>query len=601
MYETMAKKVHRFKAAIVLSADFLLLSALVSMLGWIGNGISPWIFILPIASIFVFYFFKVYQVIWRFFGWHDLVRLWGSNFYVVLGVSIFVADIEWKFAVIYYLLSSSVLTSMRIFNRSWAESALVAPVENKLRTIIIGAGEAGEQILRSINKSKTIVYNITGFVDDDRLKIGARIHGVRVLGAIDQLAEVVKSGDIKVVLIAIPSAKKVQIERILLNLSNLDVIVKTLPSVDQIVDGKVSHHQFKDFSPEDFLGRDVVDLDRGNLLNALQGKKVFVTGAGGSIGSQLCIEICSFSPQAIFLFESNEFNLYSIVNKLSEQFPDLPLYPFIGDVRDFERLTEAMSLSQPDIVYHAAAYKHVPLMEGNSVEAITTNVFGTKNVLLAATRLRVERFVLISTDKAVNPTNVMGATKRVAELVCSVHQEISTTKIMAVRFGNVLGSSGSVIPRFVEQISKGGPVTVTHPEVTRYFMSIPEACQLVLQASVLGKGGEVFVLDMGDPVKIADLAKKMIRFSGKEGEIEIVYTGLRPGEKLYEELLCGAEETLETTHPKIKVAKLTAIDDFQKKKIMELSDSVFDRRLDGKIFLRQIIPTEYEEVFLNEK
>ncbi|EQC52713.1 UDP-N-acetylglucosamine 4,6-dehydratase family protein [Bacteriovorax sp. DB6_IX] len=338
------------------------------------------------------------------------------------------------------------------------------------------------------------------------------------------------------------------------------------------------------------LGRDKVVLENQQIEGLIKHKRVLITGAGGSIGSQLCFEILKYSPAHLILFEQSEYNLYEIEKKLNSKFQDSTFTPFLGDIRDSSSLEEAFSKFKPHIVLHAAAYKHVPLIEKNSIQAINTNIIGTDNVLSTSKSFDVETFVLISTDKAVNPTNIMGASKRCAELICSYFENISDMKVMAVRFGNVLGSSGSVVPLFKEQIAKGGPITVTHPEITRYFMSIPEACQLVLQAASMGKGGEVFVLDMGSPVKILDLAKEMIQLSNHTlDDIDIEFVGLRPGEKLYEELLSDSDQTIPTNHEKIRIAKLQNSCD---KKYEEIKTLIQNKSEHNKIIkgLKKIVP-----------
>ena len=351
------------------------------------------------------------------------------------------------------------------------------------------------------------------------------------------------------------------------------LLTNTVPSLSQVLHGKVSPHQIKDIEPEDLLGRDSVNLDEGSTREIFTDKVILVTGAGGSIGSELCFQIAKFSPKKLILFEQTELFLYEIDRKLKSLFPQTSIAAMIGDVRDIETVELAISTYTPSVIFHAAAYKHVPLMEDNPGEAVVTNLIGTNNIASMAAKYSVPRFVLVSTDKAVNPTNVMGATKRAAEIACQIiSEDSSSTKFMVVRFGNVLGSSGSVIPLFKQQISNGGPITVTHKDITRYFMSIPEACQLVMYAGALGCGGELYVLDMGEPVKIVDLAGDMIRLSGfKPGiDIKIEYTGLRKGEKMYEELLSDKENTLETVHPKIRVANRTKSDEVSRHKMTNL-------------------------------
>ena len=391
---------------------------------------------------------------------------------------------------------------------------------------------------------------------------GRELNGIKVLGALDELPQWARRLEVTQAIIAMPSGSHTVRKRAIDLCNQAGLKVLTVPSFDDLLSGRVGISQLRAVELDDLLGRDPVSLDAAGLHELITGKVVMVTGAGGSIGSELCRQIANFNPGSLMLFEQSEFALYVIEQELKATRPELRCEFLIGDVRDSARLDEVMEKHRPAVVFHAAAYKHVPLMEqGNAWQAVRNNVLGTCCVAKAAQRHGVSRFVLISTDKAVNPTNVMGASKRLAEMVCQGLQQAEGTRFVMVRFGNVLGSTGSVIPKFREQIARGGPVTVTHPEITRYFMSIPEAAQLVLQAGLMGKGGEIFVLDMGEPVKIVDLAKELIRLSGmSEDEIAIAFTGLRPGEKLYEELLADNEHTLPTPHPKLRIARARAVE-----------------------------------------
>jgi FlaA1/EpsC-like NDP-sugar epimerase len=388
------------------------------------------------------------------------------------------------------------------------------------------------------------------------------LNGIRVLGKLDTLPEWVKRFSVSQVIIAMPSSSHQQRKRAIQLCNAAKVKALTVPSFDDLISGKVSVSELRAVELDDLLGRDPVVLDDAGLHGLMQGKSVMVTGAGGSIGSEMCRQIARYMPAELLLFESGEFALYTIEQELKLIFPELNIICLIGDVRDAARVGEVMQLYRPGVLFHAAAYKHVPLMEQhNAWQAIRNNVLGTWTVARAAQQNGVDKFVMISTDKAINPTNVMGASKRLAEMVCQALQPSGATRFVMVRFGNVLGSTGSVVPAFRAQIARGGPITVTHPEITRYFMSIPEAAQLVLQAGLMGHGGEIFVLEMGEPVKIVDLARDMIRLSGyTEEEIKIEFTGLRPGEKLYEELLADSEHTLPTPHPKLRIAQARQAD-----------------------------------------
>jgi FlaA1/EpsC-like NDP-sugar epimerase len=424
------------------------------------------------------------------------------------------------------------------------------------RALVVGAGEAARLLLAGIHHQG---WTVAGLLDDDATKHGARISGVPVMGAIDTLHAAAERSQATHVIIALPSARAAERRRVFDIAAATGLPVLTVPSIEEIRAGQQAT-RLRDIEPDDLLGREPVVLDEAGIDAVLHGKTVLITGAGGSIGSELCRQVARFAPARLVLYELNEFNLYTIEQELGQSHPQLPLVRLIGDVKDLEHLRATMAKHRPQVIFHAAAYKHVPLMEedDNAWQCLRNNVLGTYHAALAAAEHGAERFVLISTDKAVNPTNVMGATKRAAEMVISaLAAEHPNTRYMAVRFGNVLGSSGSVIPKFKEQIANGGPVTVTHPDIIRYFMTIPEASRLVLQAAAIGESGQVLVLDMGEPVKIVDLARQLIRLSGHSpDEIAIEFSGLRPGEKLYEELLADADETLATPIARLRVAML---------------------------------------------
>jgi len=422
------------------------------------------------------------------------------------------------------------------------------------RVLIVGAGAAGQMIAREIAENFSLGMEQVGFVDDDRQKIGTRIHGVKVLGGHEQIADICGKYDVDEIIIAIPSARPSVVRHIVEHCREVSATFRILPGIGDLIDGKVSVGALRKVDLEDLLGRDPVALDTELLHRHITGRTVMVTGAAGSIGSELCRQIARLSPGRLVLFEIAESPLFYFEMEMREKFPAVDLFPVIGDVRDRGRVEEIVRGHRPAIIFHAAAYKHVPMMEVHPVEAVKTNVLGTRIVAEAAAKFGVERFVLVSTDKAVRPTNVMGATKRLAELVIqNVASRKGPTVFVAVRFGNVLGSVGSVIPIFRRQLMTTGKLTVTHKDASRYFMLIPEAAGLILQAGAMGDGGEVFVLDMGEPVKILDLAKNLIRLSGKElgVDAEIVFTGLRPGEKLHEELVVEGEDVSGTTHPKV--------------------------------------------------
>ncbi len=444
----------------------------------------------------------------------------------------------------------------RLFYRSWKEKKLYGISQLGSRPVLVlGAGDAAASLVKSLERSRE--WRVVGLLDRDPKKHDRMIHGVKVLGSLTDLAGIAKGLSVENAIIAMPSSSHTERREALELCSKAGVRAMTVPAFDDLISGKVTISQIRNVELDDLLGRDAIALDTAGLGALLSGKTVLVTGAGGSIGSELCRQIAKFQPEKLVLYDSSEFSIYRLEQEFLAQFPEIPIVCAIGDIRNRVRVVHLFETHHPEVVFHAAAYKHVPLMETeNAWEAIRNNVLGTYVVASASQNAGVSKFILVSTDKAVNPTNVMGASKRLAELVCQTLQQENGTRFVMVRFGNVLGSTGSVIPKFKSQIEAGGPVTVTHPEITRYFMSIPEASQLVLQAGLMGKGGEIFVLDMGEPVKIADLAKDLIRLSGfNEEEIGIVFTGLRPGEKLYEELLADDEHTLPTPHPKLRIAR----------------------------------------------
>ena len=456
----------------------------------------------------------------------------------------------------------------RLAYRAWKEHRLASVLHPDSKPVLVaGAGSAADFLLRELARNPA-GFHVVGLLDDSRDKQGRQVQGLPVLGALDEVAIWAKKMEVDDIVLALPSAAHAVRKRITQICAEAGLNVMTIPSLEDLVAGQVSVSSLRRIELDDLLGRDPVQLDDSGLHQLLTGQVVMVTGAGGSIGSELCRQIARFSPAKLVLFEQSELALYAMEQELPQHFPGMPIVPVIGDVKNAVWVNQVMAEHRPAVVFHAAAYKHVPLMENaNAWEAVRNNVLGTQVVAAAAQAHGVGKFVMISTDKAVNPTNVMGATKRLAEMACQAMQQRQPdqqpggTRFVSVRFGNVLGSSGSVIPKFQKQIEAGGPVTVTHPEITRFFMSIPEAAQLVLQAGLMGEGGEIFVLDMGEPVRIAELARLMIRLSGAdEDRIRIEYTGLRPGEKLYEELLADDESTLPTPHPKLRVAKARAAD-----------------------------------------
>jgi len=461
--------------------------------------------------------------------------------------SIYILDL-----MICFLATSGLRLVLRLMMEMTSSTRSSKRVEK--RTLIYGAGDAGITLLREIRNNPRLSYRVLGFLDDRPDKKGLRLAGAPVLGGGDELESLVTRHNVEMILIAIPSATGAEMTRMLELCHKAGVECRTVPGLAEVIEGNALTGQIREVAVEDLLGRTPVQLEENEIQSKLEGKVIFVTGAAGSIGSELCRQIARFRPAGIVGFEIAESPLFEIDREMRLNFPLVPFYPEIGSIQNRARLDDVLCQYRPSVIYHAAAYKHVPLMEAHVFEAIENNVFGTYNLATAAAEHGVEDFVMISSDKAVRPTNVMGATKRIAELVLLGLQN-GCTKYVAVRFGNVLGSNGSVIPIFKKQIAAGGPITVTHPEMRRFFMTIPEASQLVLQASAIGEGGQICVLDMGQPVKIVDLAKKLILLSGlKPGEdIEIAFTGMRPGEKLYEELSTLLEDTVPTRHEKIRI------------------------------------------------
>lgn len=522
----------------------------------------------------IFYSFGLYHGLWRYASLPDLKRIVLA---VVLGAVIvpFVIymlklPILVPRAVIFLapLLLLLIMGGSRVLYRSWKERRFYSLKNSEHKSVIVlGTGSTAINLVKDLIRSPD--WQVVGLLGDNPKKLGTRLHGVRVLGMIDELPVWVEKLGVSHVIIAMPAASQSVRRQALEMCTHLGIKALTIPSYADLVSGKMTVSQIRDIELDDLLGRAPVVLDTEGLHDLLTGKIVLITGAGGSIGSELCRQIMAFNPGQLVLLEVNELALYTVQEEFLTKFPAIAMAFVIGDIKDQARLQQVFARYQPTVVFHAAAYKHVPLMEiDNAWQAVLNNVYGTYQLAKVAIEYRVEKFVLISTDKAVNPTNVMGASKRLAEMVCQALQQSvlhaenngttpAKTCFVIVRFGNVLGSTGSVIPKFREQITKGGPITVTHPEISRYFMSIQEAAQLVLQAGFMGGvkgGGEIFVMDMGDPVKIVDLAKDMIRLSGlSEEDIKIVYTGLRPGEKLHEELATENESTVPTQHEKLRI------------------------------------------------
>jgi len=517
----------------------------------------------------MFWYFGLYRGVWRFASVPDLVRIFKAVLVGVLlsAVAIFLVTrlqgVPRSVFPLEALLLVMLLGAPRFVYR-WLKDRRLYTLGTQ-NVLIVGAGRAGEMLARDLFRDPLHAYRPVAFVDDDPTKRGKDIHGVRVAGNCDAIPELAREIEAHLIMIALPSANSRQMQRIVSHCETSGLPFRSLPRMQDLVTGQVSLKDLREVKIDDLLGRETVKLDWPAITRGNQGKTILVTGGGGSIGSELCRQIARLKPKRLVIFEQSEFNLYAIELELHRLFPDLQLTALLGDVSDAVAVEQTLSTWRPDVIFHAAAYKHVPMLEHQARAAVRNNVFGTHTVASLADKYGCATFVLISTDKAVNPANIMGMTKRVAEIWCQNLNTRSATHFITVRFGNVLGSAGSVIPLFQKQIALGGPVTVTHPEITRYFMTIPEATQLILQAGAMGKGGEIFVLDMGEPVKITYLAEQLIRLSGKKpGEdIEIVYTGLRPGEKLYEELFHESEKLAGTQHPKILLANSRSMEEAQ--------------------------------------
>ncbi len=511
-------------------------------------------------------FFKVFTRINRYTNLREMIAIFGSlsasaasSIIVLLFIN---KQYSLRLVIFAYLLSLLLIIGSRLIWRIYIETKNMRylSTDSAKNTLIVGAGEGGRILYNSFLGSKTAQdIHVVGFVDDDPNKRNTYLSGIKVLGSLKDIPELIEKYDIQMVTIAIPSLSRKKLRRIFELVESAHVKVNTMPSMEELASGKISVSKLKTIDVVDLLGRDEVELDIESIKDQITNKVILVTGAGGSIGSEICRQIIQFDPAKLLLLGHGENSIYLIDRELRTHHQKCPteIVPIIADIQDCKKINEIMEQYHPDIVYHAAAHKHVPLMEYNPKEAVKNNIFGTKNVAEAAKAAKVKNFVMVSTDKANNPPNVMGSTKRIAEMIVTGLNEEGCTKFSAVRFGNVLGSRGSVIPVFREQIAQGGPVTVTDFRMTRYFMTIPEASRLVIQSGALAKGGEIFILDMSEPVKIVDLAKNMIRLSGySEDEIEIVETGIRPGEKLYEELLLDKERNDEAVYEKIFVGNI---------------------------------------------
>lgn len=556
-----------------------------------------------ITTLLIFWIFRLYSSLWSYAGAIEMMYLVSGciveTFVNMLLLLLSHPETGYPVPRSYYAFFGIFLFGM-IFVCRYSYRALRS-FRNMIRdgqytrnVLIIGAGEAGNALIKEIKNSRYLKKRVVGVIDDNKSKVGGYIHGVKILGSREDILEKCMELHVHEIIIAMPSASPKQIKDILDICKQTGCELKRLPGIYQLVNGDVSISKLKEVDVNDLLGREPVEVDLDSIMGYVSGKVVMVTGGGGSIGSELCRQIAGHQPKQLVIVDIYENSTYDIQNELKAKFPDLDLVVLIGSVRNTNRMNYIFETYHPDIIYHAAAHKHVPLMEDSPNEAIKNNVLGTWKIVQAADRYHVKRFVMISTDKAVNPTNIMGASKRICEMIIQTYNNRSKTEYVAVRFGNVLGSNGSVIPLFKKQIERGGPVTVTDPNIIRYFMTIPEAVSLVLQAGAYAKGGEIFVLDMGEPVKIIDLARNLILLSGHkpDEDIPIVFTGLRPGEKLYEEMLMKEEGMQETANRLIHIGKPIEMDEERfLEQLKELKEYVVTEPTDIRDVIKKIVPT----------
>ena len=588
---------HRFAVSLVAHTLLFALGLLLAFLvrfdiagqtrtNWFLRSYVPWLPYFVVLKLLIFARMKLLRSGWQYTSIRDvasiLLGLWVFVLITFCFIIVFRYVPQWTMTrevpyvgtyfatysqgvlLLDFMATVFLVCTARLGFRIYREELRPASSEGVRRVLIVGAGDAAEAVVRAILRMRVERFRVIGLVDDDPAKKGLMIHGVAVLGTTDDIRQICEEREIDEIIVAIPSATQKELRRVIDLCSGTKLKFQALPSVSDLIDGRVTVSQIRPVDINDLLGRKQVELDTEALGRFLRGRRVLITGAGGSIGSEMCRQVCHYRPAELILVEQAENPLFEIQNELLAKHPDTPILAFICDIYDQNRVMQIWEQCRPEVVVHAAAHKHVPLMEHNPCEAVKNNVLGTKNVADASCRYGVAEFVLISTDKAVNPSSVMGASKRVAELYTQAlnGRPGCKTQFKAVRFGNVLGSAGSVVPTFRRQIAAGGPIRVTHPEMTRYFMTIPEASQLVLQAAATGTGGQIYLLDMGDPVKIVDLARQMITLSGFRlgADIDIVFTGVRPGEKLFEELRTKGEDIGTTVHPKILVWKHLAMD-----------------------------------------
>lgn len=564
------------------------------------SSVEHYMIINVITTVIIFLLLNLYNRVWSYASLYEMLLIVGaamlSTAFQAFGFSLLYLPIPRSYYFFYFILLSITTLITRFSYRilHTMQNGIKKSAKHSRNTIVIGAGEAGNMIIKELKSSKYLNQKVVCVIDDNPSKKGKYIHGIRIVGGRDMIQEAAKKYDAEEIILAIPSAGN-KATRDILRICNLtDCKLKILPGMYQLINDEVGVSNLREVSIEDLLGRDTINIDMESVGQYVSNKRVLVTGGGGSIGSELCRQIAAHNPKLLIIFDIYENNAYEIQQELIRKYPNLKLEVLIGSVRNTSRIESVMEYYRPDVVFHAAAHKHVPLMEDSPNEAIKNNVFGTYKTARAADKYGVKKFVLISTDKAVNPTNIMGASKRMCEMIVQTFSKYSRTEYVIVRFGNVLGSNGSVIPLFKKQMEAGGPVTVTHPDIIRYFMTIPEAVSLVLQAGAYAHGGEIFVLDMGEPVKIADLAKNLIRLSGYTlgVNMEIKYTGLRPGEKLYEELLTKEEGLQKTANDLIFIGKPLEFDEVHfLSQLRELEKAAMEESPDIKEIVAGIIST----------
>ena len=565
------------------------------------NSLQVATLMLPVVVLcqsFSYFVFGLYRGIWRFASLYDFIRIGKSVYVGALIATLLIFAITGMQHVprsvipLYMILLFVFLGGNRALYRSFKDQRM--RTGGGKRVLIIGAGESAQMLARDMLQHARGEYLPVGMIDDNPDKLNREIHGIKVLGGFDDIPDVALRQSIDLIVIAIPSLSSTRMQKLVSICESAGTDFKTLPKLEDMISGQVTVNAIQEVSIEDLLGREKVELDRAMMQAGLSGKVILVTGGGGSIGTELCRQVAGFAPDALIVFERSEFNLYRIQTELENRYPQLNLVTILGDVCDRQVAENVMQRYRPDMVFHAAAYKHVPILQAHPAEAVKNNITGTRIAAEAASRFDCNKFVFISTDKAVNPTNILGATKRAGEIYCEGMNTVSSTRYITVRFGNVLGSDGSVVPLFREQIRAGGPLTVTHPDMTRYFMTIRESCQLILQASVVEQEGGIYVLDMGDPVRIDYLAEQMIRLSGKEPgkDVEIQYVGLRPGEKLYEELFYEDEAKETTANDKVFRARHASADWRMVRQVVTRLEQSLDTGGDGDIkrMLAELVP-----------